>query len=96
MDQAPDPVAEPARPTPPPAGAPEAAKASPSYGGTLSIVLIVAILVAGAFYVWNERLDESAEMPEGGVRGEVLPEGTMPSAEGSAEAGIGESGPEPI
>lgn len=72
----------------------EEAKKGPAYGSILGIILIVAILVAGAFYVWNERL-ETNEVPQNGVRGEVLPDGSMPSVEGAAGIEEGESGPQP-
>lgn len=29
-----------------------------SYGSVFSILLIVMVLVAGAFYVWNKRISE--------------------------------------
>lgn len=96
MDQAPDQNMNPVNTTPPPAAAPvaeEAAKPA-AFGSVLGIILIVAILVAGAFYVWNERLGTS-EMPQNGVRGEVLPDGSMPSVEGAADIEEGESGPVP-
>lgn len=65
-----------------------------AFGSILGIILIVAILVAGAFYVWNERL-QTNEMPENGVRGEVLPDGSMPTVEGAADIEEGENGPVP-
>ncbi len=82
--------------TPPPATAPMANEpAKPAaFGSILGIVLIVAILVAGAFYVWNERLGMN-EMPENGVRGEILPDGSMPTVEGAADIEEGENGPIP-
>lgn len=83
--------------TPPPAAAPVAAsepKKAPAYGTILGIILIVVILVVGAFYVWGERLDK--EQPqEYGVRGEQLPDGSMPSVEGAADVESGPSGPQP-
>lgn len=65
-----------------------------AFGSILGIVLIVAILVAGAFYVWNERL-QTNQMPQNGVRGEVLPDGSMPTVEGAADIEEGENGPVP-
>lgn len=90
MDQAPDHNMNPE------GGMPltEEAKKGPAYGSVLGIVLIVAILVAGAFYVWNERLDMN-QVPENGVRGEVLPDGSMPSIEGEADIEVGEGEPQP-
>lgn len=84
-----------------PAPAPAAPMASepakgPAYGPILGIIVIVAILVAGAFYVWGERLEETQQVPENGVRGELLPDGSMPSAEGAVEIESGENGPQPI
>lgn len=90
MDQAPDQNMNPVDGMPPA----EEAKKGPAYGSILGIILIVAILVAGAFYVWNERL-ETNEVPQNGVRGEVLPDGSMPSVEGAADIEEGESGPQP-
>lgn len=90
MDQAPDQNMHPEDGMLPP----EDAKKGPAYGSILGIVLIVAILVAGAFYVWNERL-EMNQVPENGVRGEVLPDGSVPSVEGGAGIEEGESGPQP-
>lgn len=90
MDQAPDQNMNPEGGMPPA----EEAKKSPAYGSILGIILIVAILVAGAFYVWNERLDTN-QVPENGVRGEVLPDGSMPSVEGAVDIEEGESGPQP-
>lgn len=45
-----------------------------SYGPMLGIVLIVAVLVIGAFYVWGQRLSENQPVmvPEDGVRGGAL------------------------
>jgi hypothetical protein len=63
----------------------------------LGIILIVAVLVVGAFYVWGERLKQSEVMvPENGVRGDAPSEGTMPtgSVEGSVE--LQTSGPQPL
>lgn len=70
----------------------EEAKKGPAYGSIFGIILIVAILVAGAFYVWNERL-EMNEVPENGVRGEVPSDESMPNIEGAAS--IEESDPQP-
>lgn len=83
-----------------PAPAPAAPMASepakgPAYGPILGIIVIVAILVAGAFYVWGERLNDG-QVPENGVRGEMLPDGSMPSVEGAVEIESGENGPQPI
>ena len=72
----------------------EEPKKPAAFGSILGIILIVAILVAGAFYVWNERLSMN-EMPENGVRGEVLPDGSMPTVEGAADIEEGENGPVP-
>jgi len=96
MEQVPDQNMNPGNVTPPPAAAPvaeESAKPA-AFGSVLGIVLIVAILVAGAFYVWNERLGTN-EMPENGVRGEVLPDGAMPTVEGAATIEAEENGPVP-
>lgn len=90
MEQAPDQIVSNESPLPPA----EESKKGPAYGSILGIVLIVAILVAGAFYVWNERLEKN-EMPENGVRGEVLPDGSMPTVEGGADIEEGENGPVP-
>lgn len=77
--------------TPPPAAAPVAeATKGPAYGSILSIILIVAILVAGAFYVWNERLDMDS------VKGEQLPDGSMPTVQGAPDVEEGPNGPMPI
>jgi len=88
MDNAPDQNMSPADGMPPA----EEAKKAPAYGSIFGIIVIVAILVAGAFYVWNERLEEN-EVPQNGVRGEVLPDGSMPSVEGAVD--VEESGPQP-
>jgi len=81
--------------TPPPAPAPIQAdsKKGSAYGPVLSIVVIVLVLVAGAFYVWNERLHETIMPPESSV---VLPDGSVPTVGGSADVRSGENGPEPI
>lgn len=69
MDHVPPPTPE--QSTQPPVS--ETAKTA-SYGPMLGIVLIVAVLVIGAFYVWGQRLAEEQPMvPEDGVRGEVIP-----------------------
>lgn len=96
MEQVPDQNMNQDNVTPPPAAAPRADEPSKpaAYGSILGIVLIMAILVAGAFYVWNERL-ETNEMPANGVRGEVLPDGSMPTVEGAAGIEEGENGPVP-
>lgn len=96
MEQAPDQNMSQDSVTPPPAAAPmaDAPKNPAAFGSVLGIILIVAILVAGAFYVWNERL-QTSEMPQNGVRGEVLPDGSMPSVEGAADIEEGENGPVP-
>lgn len=57
-----------------------------AYGPLLGIVLIVVVLVLGAFYVWGERIETNQPMPEEGVRGDTLPEDGLPSAEGDMEA----------
>ncbi len=58
-----------------------------AYGPLLGIVLIVVVLVLGAFYVWGERIEmDQQPMPEEGVRGDTLPEDALPEAEGDAEA----------
>ena len=99
MDHAPEETVTPpseAPVTPPPADAPvagEAAKGA-AYGSVISIILIVALLMIGAFYVWNERLETSTDM-QNGVRGEVLPDGSMPSVEGAADVEAGPNGPMP-
>lgn len=61
----------------------EDAKKGTAYGSVLGIILIVAILVIGAFYVWGERLEKTQpEMPQEGVRGgDANPDGAL---EGSA------------
>lgn len=79
-----------AAPAPAPAPAAEEAKKGAAYGSIIGIVIIVAVLVAGAFYVWGERLDEQQQVPENGVRGEVLP-----SVEGSLDVESGENDPQP-
>lgn len=96
MEQVPDQNMNSGSVTPPPVAAPMAdePKKPAAFGSILGIVLIVAILVAGAFYVWNERLGMN-EMPENGVRGEVLPDGSMPTVEGAADIEEGENGPMP-
>ena len=59
--------------TTPAAPTSEAGKTA-SYGPMLGIVLIVAVLVIGAFYVWGQRLSENQPVmvPEDGVRGGAL------------------------
>lgn len=58
-----------------------------AYGSIIGIVVIVAVLVAGAFYVWNDRVSEQpAEAePETGVSGNVI-----------IESDFGDGGPESI
>ncbi len=82
--------------TPPPAAAPLSTepKKSVAYGSILGIILIVAVLVVGAFYVWGERLKMNGPSEEN--MGGVLPDGTIPTTEGSASVRAGENGPEPI
>lgn len=41
-----------------PAPRPTTNATSNSYGSVLSILLIVLVLVMGAFYVWNKRINE--------------------------------------
>jgi len=41
-----------------PAPRPATNTTSNSYGSVVSILLIVLVLVMGAFYVWNKRLSE--------------------------------------
>lgn len=81
MDQDQNPGAPVAEPTPA-----ETAKQT-AYGPLLGIVLIVVVLVLGAFYVWGERIEMDQPMPEEGVRGDTLPEDAMPDVEGDMEAG---------
>lgn len=78
-----------AAPAPAPAPVAEEAKKGAAYGSIIGIVIIVAVLVAGAFYVWGERLEEQ-QVPENGVRGEMLP-----SVEGSLDVESGENDPQP-
>ncbi|HWH16534.1 MAG TPA: hypothetical protein VNU25_03055 [Candidatus Paceibacterota bacterium] len=80
MDQDQNPGAPVTEPTPA-----ETAKQT-AYGPLLGIVLIVVVLVLGAFYVWGERLERDQPMPEEGVRGDTLPEGTLQEVEGEMEA----------
>ncbi|HEY1041944.1 MAG TPA: hypothetical protein VGE48_00765 [Candidatus Paceibacterota bacterium] len=85
-----------AAPAPAPAPVAEEAKKGAAYGSIIGIVIIVAVLVAGAFYVWGERLNEQQpQVPENGVRGEMLPDGSYPSVEGSLDVESGENGPQP-
>ncbi|MBU1292633.1 hypothetical protein KJ819_01050 [Patescibacteria group bacterium] len=83
----PDENMNPVETTPEPAPAPEPKKA-PAYGAILGIILIVVILVAGAFYVWGERINE--EMPQNEALGEVLPD-----VDGSADVESGDMEPQP-
>ena len=59
-----------------------------AYGPLLGIVLIVVVLVLGAFYVWGERLAEDQPMPEEGVRGDTIPADALPEAGGDMEAEV--------
>lgn len=86
MDTAPEPS-----PVTSPAPAPVSARKGTPYGAIIGVVIIVLVLVAGAFYVWNERLGEKS--PGEDV---VLPDGSMPTVEGSANVRSGENGPQPI
>lgn len=90
MDQAPEQNAAPETEAPAmqPAAPAEAPKA-PAYGSLLGIILIVAVLVIGAFYIWGERLESDQQVPEGGVRGDTLP------LEGGASADVEVEGEEP-
>lgn len=55
-----------------PAPTPTNNSASNSYGSVLSILLIVLVLVLGAFYVWNKRINE--ERPQNATPdAEVVP-----------------------
>lgn len=54
----PAPAAEAAQAPAPAAAAEEGAKKGAAYGTILGIVLIVGVLVVGAFYVWGERLQQ--------------------------------------
>lgn len=67
----------------------------PQYGALLTVILVVLALVAGALYVWNERLADRApeyDPAAEGVRGGVVPE--MESSE-SVEAAVELDGPQP-
>ncbi len=78
--QSPTPVtAAPAAPAPAAAPVSEPKK-NAAYGTILGIVLIVAILVVGAFYVWGERLDREHAQPESqdAVRGSLDAEAPVP------------------
>lgn len=78
---------------PEPAPVAEEAKKGAAYGSMLGIVLIVAVLVVGAFYVWGERLKtETPPVPEEGVRGgDANPDGALDgSVEGSLDVDLGE------
>ncbi len=83
MDNAPDQTVENSAPE---SQAPFAVepKKGPAYGAILGIILIVAVLVVGAFYVWGERLKQNdVTIPEEGVPSE----GTMPRG-GSVDGSI--------
>lgn len=84
MDHAPDQTVETSVPETPAPFMTEPKK-GPAYGAILGIILIVVVLVVGAFYVWGERLKQNdAMMPQDGVPSE----GTMPrggSVEGSVQ-----------
>lgn len=98
MEQVPDQNMDAENVTPPAAPLAEEPKKPAAFGSVLGIILIVAILVAGAFYVWNERLemsDDTSEDMQGGVRGEMLPDGSMPTVEGAADVEAGPEGPIP-
>ncbi len=74
-----------AAPAPAPAPMSEEAPKNAAYGTILGIVLIVAILVVGAFYIWGQRLEaDKAAMPDenaamdGGVSGNGGAEADVP------------------
>lgn len=90
----PDENMNPVETTPEPAPAAEPKKA-PAYGAILGIILIVVILVVGAFYVWGQRLEEEQPLNTQEPEGEMLPDGSLPSVEGSADVEAGEMGPQP-
>lgn len=52
---------------------PHNAKKDASYGALISIVLILAIIVVGAFYVWGQRIEQNGQVIE-------LPEATTTEA----------------
>lgn len=90
MEHAPNPI--PPQEPQQPHTQPEAVKTA-SYGPMLGIVLIVAVLVIGAFYVWGQRLaeDQQPVMPENGVRGDTIPfedESMMDEGSASVEASL--------
>jgi len=59
-----------------PAPQPTNNSTSNSYGSVLSILLIVLVLVLGAFYVWNKRINE--ERPRNATPDPVVvPEATL-------------------
>ena len=37
-------------------------KTNASYGAIISIVLILAIVVVGAFYVWGKRIEQNGQV----------------------------------
>lgn len=83
-------------PAPAPTTVVDASTNGPAYGSILGIILIVAILVAGAFYIWGERVGTNdAVMPENGVRGDTIPfdDAMGGSVEGSVELDTTDSQP---
>jgi len=44
-----------------PPAPPEVPKRDASYGALISIVLILAIIVVGAFYVWGQRIEQNSQ-----------------------------------
>lgn len=85
-------------PAPAPTQVVDASTSAPAYGSILGIILIVAVLVAGAFYMWNQRagMNNDAVMPENGVRGDTIP--FDDSANGSVEGSLDldAEGPQPL
>ena len=66
MENLPNPLQTPELPVGIPEGnAPYASptKKQQSYGALVSIVIIVAIIVIGAFYVWGKRISEGQPAP---------------------------------
>jgi len=50
-----------------PAPSPFEPKQNASYGALISIVIILAIVIVGAFYSWGQRIDQNGkviELPE--------------------------------